>query len=222
MATPPRPLYMLFWAFFFPIFEQRVRQAWPFPFKHSASGLGKAISGLKRTNGEFGFETAKMHRQKLRKTSQDTTCLSTRMGLKLAKHFGLAPLQKCVGDFCHIISERFSQGIFLGTFSHIAKKSNDKIHKTSGGKKQKSVQDPFCQRATLKNHKYEWFNFQRPPQIPLQHPSHTEGFFPPIGADFREGDSNFSLFSVCQFTEWPGPLHRIAFPVEIFTKPLIH
>ena len=30
-----------------------------------------------------------------------------------------------------------------------------------------------------------------------------------LGADFREGneDSNFSLFRVRRFTEWPGPLH---------------
>ena len=30
-----------------------------------------------------------------------------------------------------------------------------------------------------------------------------------VGADFREGDkdSNFSVFRVRQFTEWPGPLH---------------
>ena len=43
-------------------------------------------------------------------------------------------------------------------------------------------------------------------------------------ADFREGDedSNFSLFRVRQFTEWPGPLHWIAFPVEILTTPPIH
>ena len=45
-----------------------------------------------------------------------------------------------------------------------------------------------------------------------------------IRADFREGDedSNFSIFRVRQFTEWPGPLHSIAFSVEILTKPLIH
>ena len=35
-------------------------------------------------------------------------------------------------------------------------------------------------------------------------------------------DSNFSIFGVRRFTEWPGPLHWIAFPVEILTKPLIH
>ena len=35
-------------------------------------------------------------------------------------------------------------------------------------------------------------------------------------------DSNFSVFRVRRFTEWPEPLHRIAFPVEILTKPLIH
>ena len=45
-----------------------------------------------------------------------------------------------------------------------------------------------------------------------------------VGADFWEVDldSNFSLFRVRRFTEWPGPLHWIAFPVEILTKPLIH
>ena len=45
-----------------------------------------------------------------------------------------------------------------------------------------------------------------------------------VGADFRDGDedSNFSLFRVRRFTESPGPLHWIAFPVEILTKPLIH
>ena len=43
-------------------------------------------------------------------------------------------------------------------------------------------------------------------------------------ADFWEVDldSNFSIFRVRRFTEWPGPLHWIAFPVEILTKPLIH
>ena len=35
-------------------------------------------------------------------------------------------------------------------------------------------------------------------------------------------DSNFSLFRVRRFTESPGPLHWIAFPVEILTRPLIH
>ena len=45
-----------------------------------------------------------------------------------------------------------------------------------------------------------------------------------LGADFREVDldSNFSIFGVRRFTEWPGPLHWIAFPVEILTKRLIH
>ena len=45
-----------------------------------------------------------------------------------------------------------------------------------------------------------------------------------LRADFREGDedSNFSLFRVRRFTESPGPLHWIAFPVEILTKPPIH
>ena len=45
-----------------------------------------------------------------------------------------------------------------------------------------------------------------------------------LGADFWEVDldSNFSVFGVRRFTEWPGPLHWIAFPVEILTKPLIH
>ena len=42
--------------------------------------------------------------------------------------------------------------------------------------------------------------------------------------DFREGDedSNFSAFRVRQLTEWPRPLHWIAFLVDIRTKPLIH
>ena len=41
---------------------------------------------------------------------------------------------------------------------------------------------------------------------------------------FREGDedSNFSVFRVRRFSEWPKPLHWIAFPVEIPTKPPIH
>ena len=45
-----------------------------------------------------------------------------------------------------------------------------------------------------------------------------------IRADFQEGDedSNFSVFRVRRFTESPGPLHWIAFPVEILTKPPIH
>ena len=44
------------------------------------------------------------------------------------------------------------------------------------------------------------------------------------GADFWEVDldSNFSNFGVRRFTEWLGPLHWIAFPVEILTKRLIH
>ena len=48
--------------------------------------------------------------------------------------------------------------------------------------------------------------------------------FPSLGADFREVDldSNFSVFRVRRFTEWPGPLHWLAFPVEILTRPLIH
>ena len=49
---------------------------------------------------------------------------------------------------------------------------------------------------------------------------------PPLSlrADFWEGDedSNFSIFRVRWFSEWPEPLHWIAFPVEILTKPLIH
>ena len=46
---------------------------------------------------------------------------------------------------------------------------------------------------------------------------------PPLRADFREGDedSNFSVFRVRPFSEWPEPLHWIAF-LEILTKPLIH
>ena len=35
-------------------------------------------------------------------------------------------------------------------------------------------------------------------------------------------DGSFSIFGVRRFTEWPGPLHWIAFPVEILTKRLIH
>ena len=42
-----------------------------------------------------------------------------------------------------------------------------------------------------------------------------------IGADFGEvdEDSNFSVFRVWRFTEWPGPFHWIAFPVESLPKP---
>ena len=45
-----------------------------------------------------------------------------------------------------------------------------------------------------------------------------------VRADFREGDedSNFSLFRVRRFSEWPEPLHWIALSVEILTKTLIH
>ena len=45
-----------------------------------------------------------------------------------------------------------------------------------------------------------------------------------LRADFRAGDedSNFSVFRVRRSTEWPEPLHWIAFPVETLTKPLIH
>ena len=44
---------------------------------------------------------------------------------------------------------------------------------------------------------------------------------PYLRADFRQGDEH-SNFSVRRFSEWPEPLHWIAFPVEILTKPLIH
>ena len=42
-----------------------------------------------------------------------------------------------------------------------------------------------------------------------------------LRADFREGDedSNFSVFRVRRFSEWPEALHWIAFPVEILTTP---
>ena len=55
----------------------------------------------------------------------------------------------------------------------------------------------------------------------------TGNYLPPlpgVRADFQEGDedSNFSVFRVRRFSEWPAPLHRIVFPVEILTKPLIH
>ena len=45
-----------------------------------------------------------------------------------------------------------------------------------------------------------------------------------LRVDFREGDedSNFSVFRVRRFSESPEPLHWIAFPVEILTKPPIH
>ena len=36
------------------------------------------------------------------------------------------------------------------------------------------------------------------------------------------GQQLSSIFRVRRFSEWPEPLHWIAFPVEIFTKPLIH
>ena len=41
------------------------------------------------------------------------------------------------------------------------------------------------------------------------------------GADFWEGDedSDFSFCRVLRFFEWPGPLHCIAFPLKILTKP---
>ena len=52
----------------------------------------------------------------------------------------------------------------------------------------------------------------------------TSGPHPEVRADFQEGDedSNFSIFRVRRLTEWLEPLHWIAFPVEILTKPLIH
>ena len=52
----------------------------------------------------------------------------------------------------------------------------------------------------------------------------SEIFTVSIRADSWEGDadSNFSVFWVQRFTESPGPLHWIAFPAEILTKPLIH
>ena len=45
-----------------------------------------------------------------------------------------------------------------------------------------------------------------------------------LRADLREGDedSNFSAFRVWPFSESPEPLHWIAFPVKILTKPPIH
>ena len=45
-----------------------------------------------------------------------------------------------------------------------------------------------------------------------------------VRGGFREGDedSNFSILRVRRFTESPEPLHWIAFPVEILTKPPIH
>ena len=45
-----------------------------------------------------------------------------------------------------------------------------------------------------------------------------------IRADFQEGDedSNFPVFRIRRFTESPGPLHWIAFPLEILTNPPIH
>ena len=41
-----------------------------------------------------------------------------------------------------------------------------------------------------------------------------------LRADLREGeeDSNFSSFRFQRFSEWPEPLHWIAFPVEILTN----
>ena len=49
-----------------------------------------------------------------------------------------------------------------------------------------------------------------------------ESFRGQIRADFRERDedSNFSVFGVRRFSEGPGPLHWIAFPLEILT--IIH
>ena len=46
---------------------------------------------------------------------------------------------------------------------------------------------------------------------------HRSRFF---GKGMRTATSLFSESG--RFTEWPGPLHWIAFPVEIITKPLIH
>ena len=42
-----------------------------------------------------------------------------------------------------------------------------------------------------------------------------------LRADFQEGDedSNFSVFRVRRFTEWPEPLHWIAFSVESLPNP---
>ena len=47
---------------------------------------------------------------------------------------------------------------------------------------------------------------------------------PSVRADVREGaeDSYFSVFRARRFREWPGPLHWIAFHVEILTKLLMH
>ena len=64
---------------------------------------------------------------------------------------GLAPLQKCVGDFCCInfggFCGDFPGGFFLGTFSHRneEKKSGEKIReKKSGGPKIK-----ICEKSVL-------------------------------------------------------------------------
>ena len=50
------------------------------------------------------------------------------------------------------------------------------------------------------------------------------GLAPTIKSWFsgRGWGQQLSLFRVRRFTESPGPLHWIAFPVEILTKPLIH
>ena len=50
---------------------------------------------------------------------------------------------------------------------------------------------------------------------------HRESIYQILGGEGNE-DSNFSVFRVRRFTEWPRPLHRTAFRVEILTKPLIH
>ena len=63
-----------------------------------------------------------------------------------------------------------------------------------------------------------------PPDLCLPPNGYQNKRPPKLGAYFREGDedSNFSLFRVRRLTESPGPLHWIASPLEILTKPPIH
>ena len=96
-----------------------------------------------------------------------------------------------------------------------------KGHTQKGAQRKNTPKTPWIHPETPRKY------LKTPWQYPDIHdfqcifPIHLVGM---LRADFREGDedSNFSLSRVRRFTESPGPLHWIAFPVEILTKPPIH
>ena len=77
------------------------------------------------------------------------------------------------------------------------------------------VSELFKVKVVLPEWAQELFKITWPDSTPISF------FVYIVWADFWEGDedSNFSIFRLRRFTEWPAPLHWIAFPVEILTKP---